>query len=712
MKNALFALLVGVALVACDKKASEPTVEAEPAPDPLQDDDPYIWLEEVEGEKALAWVEEQNAESLGYLEALPTFEPLRTRNLEIYDSEERIPGVGIRGEYVYNFWRDADNVRGVWRRMSKEAYIAKDDNWDIVLDIDALAAAEDEDWVWKGSNCLRPDYTRCLVNLSRGGADARVVREFDTASRKFVENGFYVPEAKSSLSWVDENTVYIGSDFGDGSLTDSGYPRTSRLWKRGEALEDAQEIFAGENKDVAAGVSRSWDGDTAYDFAYRVPTFFTSQQFLLGDDDTVARIEVPDDADIYGIFNGQMLVLLKSDWAPGDTSFKQGSLVATDFAQFMDGGRDFDVLFEPSANTALKEGGVASTRDYLLLNVLEDVVSSVSRLAFVDGQWTKEPLEVESFGNISFGAADEEPNLLFMYYEGFLRPDTLYVTEDGGDTISPLRNLPEYFDATGMAVEQFFANSKDGTKVPYFLVTPAGFEANGTTPTLIGGYGGFEISRTPYYSATIGHSWLARGGAYVLANIRGGGEYGPSWHQAALKEKRQNAFDDFIAVAEDVIARGISSPAHLGIRGGSNGGLLTGVMLTQRPDLYNGIVVQVPLLDMKRFNKLLAGASWMAEYGDPDTDDWAYIKAYSPYHNISATADYPKAFFTTSTRDDRVHPAHARKMVARMRELGHDLYYYENTVGGHGGASDNKQAAYNEALIYSYLWDQLGDQSE
>ncbi len=702
-------ILLSLTLAACGKPADTGTDAGGDTTG--TDEDPYIWLEDVEGEEALAWVEEQNAESLGYLESLPTFEPLRARNLDIYDSEDRIPGPGIRDEHVYNFWRDANNIRGAWRRMSIDDYVANKDDWEVVLDIDALAEAEDEDWVWKGSNCLRPAYTRCLINLSRGGADATVVREFDAAAGEFVENGFFLPEAKSSLSWVDEDTLFVGSDFGDGSLTDSGYPRTARLWKRGVPVEEAEEIFAGEQADVWAGVYRTWDGDTAYDFAQRVPTFFTRQQSLLTAEGDLVKVDVPDDATIYGIFQGQMMVELKSDWTPAETTLKQGSLVATDFARFMDGEREFAVLFEPTANTALKRGGVTTTRDYLMLNTMEDVVSKVSRLSFDDGEWKTEAVYVEPIGNITFSSADENSNLFFYYYEGFLRPDTLYVSDDGGDTITPLKNLPSFFDADGMNVEQFFATSKDGTKVPYFVVTPKGFEADGTTPTLIGGYGGFQVSRTPFYSATVGHSWLERGGAYVLANIRGGGEYGPSWHQAALKENRQRAYDDFIAVAEDVIERGISSPQHLGIRGGSNGGLLTGVMLTQRPDLYNGVVVQVPLLDMKRFNKLLAGASWMDEYGNPDTDDWEYIKQYSPYHNLDADTEYPKAFFTTSTRDDRVHPAHARKMVARMREMGHDLYYYENTVGGHGGASDNKQSAYNEALIYSYLWDQLGGES-
>ncbi len=373
----------------------------------------------------------------------------------------------------------------------------------------------------------------------------------------------------------------------------------------------------------------------------------------------------------------------------------------------MDGGRDFEVLIVPGESMAIPRGGIVTTRDYVVVRLLDDVVSKLLRFSFEDGKWVREDIETADLGTISLGTSSDESNIFFFTYENFLTPDTLYVADDGGRTVRALRSLPEFFDSDGMTVEQHFATSKDGTRVPYFVVLPKGFAADGTTPTLMYGYGGFEVSRTPSYSATVGHSWLERGGAFVVANIRGGGEYGPAWHRAALKEHRQRAYDDFIAVGEDLVARGITSPERLGIRGGSNGGLLTGVMLTQRPDLWGAVVIQVPLLDMKRYNKLLAGASWMGEYGDPDTADWEYIKEYSPYHNLDPEADYPTPFFTTSTRDDRVHPAHARKMVARMKEMGHELLYYENTVGGHAGASDNEQFARAEALIYSYLWDQL-----
>jgi prolyl oligopeptidase len=611
------------------------------------------------------------------------------------------------GDYIYNYWRDASNKRGIWRRTTLENYVSGDLQWDVVLDLDALAEDEGEDWVWKGSSCLRPEYRKCLLRLSRGGADAVTIREFDSEAKAFVDDGFFVAEAKTQTSWIDEDTVFIGSDFGDNTLTDSGYARTSRLWKRGVPIEEAKEVFAGEQADVAVGVYRSWDGEVSYDVVHRTPTFFTAIRYLYAEDGQHQKIDIPDDSSFHGLMNGQMVVELKRDWQPADTNFVQGTLMSIDFDTFMDGGRDFKVIHVPTERSAIPRGGVAWTRDYLILNQLEDVTSKLSRYELVDEEWLRTEIQTEMLGSISLVSAAEDSNVFFFNYEGFLRPDTLYVANDGGDTIEQLFALPSFFDADGMSVEQHFATSKDGTKIPYFLVLPNGFELGADTPTLIYGYGGFQISRTPSYSATVGHAWLARGGAYVVANIRGGGEYGPRWHHAALKEHRQRAYDDMAAVAEDLIASDVTSAEHLGVRGGSNGGLLTGVMLTQRPDLWGAVVVQVPLLDMKRFNHLLAGASWMDEYGNPDTDDWDYIKEYSPYHNIDAEADYPKAFFTTSTRDDRVHPAHARKMVARMKEMGHDLYYYENTVGGHAGASDNTQAARLQSLIYSYLWDQL-----
>ncbi len=677
-------------------------------------EDPFLWLEEVEGDEALAWVEGRNEVSLGYLESRPLYEPLRASSLAILDSDERIPQPTLRGETVYNFWQDADNRRGVWRRMPLTSYAHGGGDWEVLLDLDALAAEEGEDWVWKGADCLPPGHRRCLVKLSRGGADATVVREFDTVTGRFVDDGFRLPQAKHWTSWADEDSLYVGTDFGPGSLTDSGYPRTARLWRRGEPLGEAPEVFAGEQTDVAAGVVRIRDGERHYDIATRAKTFFTSERYLCADGE-LARIGIPDDAELHGILDGQMIVELKSAWAPAGREYPQGALLAADFAAFMDGARDFTVLVEPAPNTAIVSGsdtGVIRTRNHLLVNELVDVVNRLTRFSREDGGWSRRAVEAPEGGDITLVSATETSDEFFFRYEGFVTPDTLYLARDGGGRTAEVRTLPAFFDTDGMRVEQHFATSRDGTRVPYFLVLPAAFEAAGDTPTLLYGYGGFEVSMTPSYSAVLGSSWLARGGAYALANIRGGGEYGPRWHRAALREQRQRAYDDFIAVAEDLVARDVTGPEHLGIRGGSNGGLLTGVMLTQRPELFEAVVVQVPLLDMKRYHRLLAGASWMGEYGNPDTDDWDFIAGYSPYHNLDPEADYPRAFFTTSTRDDRVHPGHARKMVARMEAMGHDVLYYENTVGGHAGASDNAQQARVQALIYTYLWDRLGDGRE
>lgn len=672
--------------------------------------DPFLWLEDVEGEEALAWVEGRNEVALGYLESRPLFGPLQSSALETLDSAERIPQPALRGDRVYNFWQDADNRRGVWRRMPLTAYAHGGRDWEVLLDLDALAEEEGEDWVWKGASCLPPDYRRCLVNLSRGGADATVVREFDTVAGRFVEDGFRLPEAKHRVSWADEDSLWVGTDFGPGSLTDSGYPRTARRWRRGDSLDEAPEVFAGEQTDVAAGIVRVRDGEQHYDIATRGKTFFTSERYLCADGE-LTKIDIPDDAELQGILDGQMIVELKSAWSPAATEYPQGALLAIDFAAFMDGERDFEVLIAPEPNTAIVSGsstGVIRTENYLVVNELVDVVDRLTRFSHEDGRWSRQPIAAPEGGNITLVSATETSDYFFFRYESFLTPDTLYLARDGGAKAGEVRTLPAFFDSDGMRVEQHFATSRDGTRVPYFLVLPAGFEAHGDTPTLLYGYGGFEVSLTPSYSAILGSSWLARGGAFVMANIRGGGEYGPRWHRGALRENRQRAYDDFIAVAEDLIARKVTTPEHLGIRGGSNGGLLTGVMLTQRPELFEAVVVQVPLLDMRRYHKLLAGASWMGEYGNPDTDDWEFISAYSPYHNLDPEADYPRAFFTTSTRDDRVHPAHARKMVARMEAMGHDVLYYENTVGGHAGASDNVQQARVQALIYTYLWDRLG----
>ncbi len=675
----------------------------------MADDDPFLWLEEVEGEQALEWAEGQNDRSLEYLKSNELFDPIHDRALEILTSDDRIAYPSLMGGKVYNFWRDANHVRGIWRKTTRENYRSDSPDWDVIIDVDRLADEEDENWVWAGASCRYPDYDRCLVGLSIGGADAAVRREFDLETRTFIEDGFVLPESKSRMTWRDRDSVFLGPAFSDEEMTDSGYPRTVRIWERGTPVEEAKLVYEGERADVAVTGMRIWDGDDHYDLIVRSPGFFTRHYYHYRDGE-VSRINVPEDANIVGLIDGQLLVDLKSDWTVGESTFHQGTLVAGPMASFEADQPGLTVLFQPGERSSI--AGVSTTENTVLVNILDNVVSRIERFTHDEDGWHSEPLALPDMGAISVVSTDDRSDRFFYNYTGFLTPSTLFEADAARDSHEEVRSEPSWFDDEGMRVEQYEARSADGELIPYFVVKPAGFEADGANPTLLSAYGGFEVSRTPFYSGVIGSSWLERGGVYVLANIRGGGEFGPRWHQAALKENRQRAFDDLIAVAEDLIERDITSPEHLGIQGGSNGGLLVGAVMVQRPDLLNAVVCQVPLLDMKRYHKLLAGASWMAEYGDPDDpEQWAYISEYSPYQNVSAEADYPKAFFTTSTRDDRVHPGHARKMVAKMLDQGHDVLYYENIEGGHGGAANLEQRAYISALIYTYLHDRLAGAS-
>jgi prolyl oligopeptidase len=669
------------------------------------EDDPYLWLEDVTGEKALDWVREQNAVSTNELQARADFGPLRQRLLSIMDSKDRIPFVSKHGKFVYNFWRDDKNVRGLWRRTTLDDYKKPQPHWETVLDLDQLAASEHENWVWHSANILEPGYDRCLISLSRGGADASVVREFDLKKKEFVPNGFQLPEAKSRIDWRNRDTLYVGTDFGSNSLTKSGYPRIVKEWKRGTPLTTARTLFEGSVDDVSVSASSVRDHGRTYDFIDRSPTFFTDETFVRRGDEWV-RIDKPADAQVL-TFREQLLLRLRSDWTVGGKTFAGGSLLAADFDKYLKGDRKLTMLFEPTERKSLEH--ISETKNYLVLTELENVRSRVYLLRHSGGEWKRTPLDVPAFGSVTVNGIDANASDdYFMTVEDFLTPSALYFGVAGKEKREKLKSLPAFFNVDGLEIQQFEAKSKDGTRVPYFQVSRKGLKFDGSNPTLLYGYGGFKISMLPSYSATIGAGWLERGGVYVLANIRGGGEFGPKWHDAARKENRQRAYDDFIAVAEHLIERKVTSSKHLGIQGGSNGGLLMGVMLTQRPDLFGAVVCQVPLLDMRRFNKLLAGASWMDEYGNPDKpEEWSFISKFSPYQNVRKETKYPRVLFTTSTRDDRVHPGHARKMVARMKEQGHDVLYYENIEGGHGGAADNKQAAFMRALAYTFLWKQL-----
>jgi len=675
-----------------------------PAAAGLADDtDPYLWLEEVEGAKALEWVKERSATDTAELEAVPEYAEIHERLLEIFNSSDRIPYPNVLGEWAYNFWQDPDHVRGIWRRTKVDQYLTGDPQWETVLDLDELATAEDENWVWKGARGLYPDYEQFLITLSRGGGDASVTREFSGVTKDFVADGFIVPEAKAQVGWMDENTVWIGTDFGEGTLTDSGYPRLVKTWTRGTALEEAALVFEGAVDDVSVSGYSMHTPEGRYDFVTKTPEFFRGTTYIIRDGELV-KIEIPEDADMQGIFKEQMLVSLRTDWDVDGTIYPADALLSIGLDDFLAGGREFELLFQPEERISM--GRTASTRNYLMITTMDNVRSKLYKYSFADGKWAHEEVELPGLGSAGvFGTTDDNDNY-FMNYTDFMTPSSLYYS-GSGEAAKLVQSSPEFFDTAGMTVDQYEATSADGTKIPYFIFMPKGFEADGKNPTMLYGYGGFEISMRPRYSGATGSAWVGRGGVYVLANIRGGGEFGPKWHQGAVQENHQNNFDDFIAVAEDLIARKVTSPEHLGIVGGSQGGLLVGGTFVQRPELFEAVVCQVPLLDMKRYNKLLAGASWMAEYGNPDTDDWEYMKTWSPYQNLDKDADYPKVFFATSTRDDRVHPGHARKMVKKMTDMGKPVYYYENTEGGHSAAANLNQRAYMWGLTYAYLWKML-----
>ena len=670
-----------------------------------QQADPYLWLEDVGGEQALSWVRAHNAVALAELQAQPDYPRIHDRLKAILNSSERIPYVTRHGEHYYNFWRDARHTRGIWRRTTLEQYRRAEPQWETVLDIDKLAADENESWVWHGVSCLYPKGEQCLVQLSRGGGDAHVVREFDIATRSFVADGFNLPEAKSDIGWIDADTIFVATDYGAGSMSTSGYPRIVKEWKRGAPLSAAATLYEARPDDLGVGAYKDFTPGHSYQFITRQIGFYASELFLR-EGDKLSRVDKPDDANAYTV-RDQLIIDLRSDWAVNGTTYRQGSLLAADFKGFMAGERRFEVLFTPTATRSLD--GVSATRSALLLNVLDNVKNRLVELRHVDGQWQRRDVDAPAFGTLAVQALEPiESDQYFLTVTDFLHPTTMYLAQSGSDARTALKSLPAFFDAKPYTVQQYTAVSKDGTRVPYFVLMNRKARLDGKNPTVLYGYGGFEVSMKPFYSGTTGEAWLKHGGVYVLANLRGGGEFGPRWHQAALKEHRQRSFDDFIAVAQDVIKRKISSPRHLGIMGGSNGGLLVGAALTQRPDLFNAVVCQVPLLDMQRYHKLLAGASWMGEYGDPDDpQQWAYISQYSPYQNVFKDKHYPRVLFTTSTRDDRVHPGHARKMVAKMKDQGHDVLYWENTEGGHAGAANNDQQAQMWALTYAFLLKQL-----
>ena len=685
--------------------------------------DPHLWLEDITGDEQLAWVRERNARTEKDLDADPLTAELEAEILEILNASDRIPGVAKRGDFLYNFWTDAEHERGVWRRTTLDSYRTDNPEWETLIDVDALNVAEGEDWVWHGAHALRPaegaPYRRFLVSLSHGGSDADITREWDLETRSFVpesEGGFVRPEARGFVAWIDEDTVWVGTDFGEGTRSNSGHPLQARVWKRGTALSDATLVFEGDAQDMLVYPSHDQTPGFERDWVTVMHTFYTSTTYAVareGDEFQLLKVDVPSDIDVS--FHRDLAILRpRSEWSTGDRTYAAGSLLACDFDAFMAGNRDFDVLFDPTPTTSLD--GLTITRDYLVVTVLDDVKHRlVAHYQNGDGSWEREDLYPGLTGSLYVAAVDsDENNDVWITRNDFHVPATLCLANldgiregSGAGEIETIKTTPERFDASDVTVTQHFVDSADGTRIPYFEIAKAQSTV-GPRPTLLYGYGGFEVSLTPVYLGATGKAWIERGGVYVLANIRGGGEYGPAWHQAGLKENRHRVYEDFSSVARDLIDRGVTDAKHLAVRGGSNGGLLTGNMLTQYPELFGAVVIQVPLLDMKRYSHLLAGASWMAEYGDPDTDDWDFIKTFSPYHLLRDDVEYPPTFVLTSTRDDRVHPGHARKFTAALEELGAPVKYWENVEGGHGGAASNAQAARMNALVHAFLWATVG----
>lgn len=728
MRKAILCVAV-LALAACGqgKQADETmkqakATEAQPAQETHAvadhaQTDPRLWLEEVHGEKALDWVKGENKRTLDIIENDPDFQKFDDEALKILDAKDKIDYGTERGGFVYNFWRDENHVRGIWRRTTLTDYAMGNPKWDVLLDMDKLAKDEGKNWVYKGSSCRPPEYDDCMITLSDGGLDASYRREFDIKTRSFVDGGFSMPQSKAGTAWADPNTLLVATDWGNDTMTDSGYPFVIKLWERGTPLEDAKEVLRGKKSDVGVWPLRVELNDKPYMFGIESTTFYKTTYWYLPENAKPVKLPVPEKSSFQDVYAGQAVFTLEQDWTPeeGGATFASGSVVSFDLAHFLQTGTLGNVHLVLAPGPRMSVEGVSATKSALVVNTLDNVTSKLFAYTFTDGKWTGAELNLPANANISIRSANDHSDIMFVNVTSFLVPDSLYMVDVPKNTAKVIRQLPSRFDTSDLVTDQMEATSKDGTKIPYFLVHKKGIKMDGTTPTVLYGYGGFQASILPSYSGyasnygTIGKLWLERGGAYAIANIRGGGEFGPKWHEAALLTNRQKAYDDFIAVAEDMINKGVTSPRHLGIRGRSNGGLLMGVMYTERPDLFNAVWCGSPLLDMLRYNKLLAGASWEAEYGDPSTDP--AIKAFwdktSPYQNVDPNKKYPEIFFVTSTKDDRVHPGHARKMAKELQDDGKNFLYYENIDGGHANVTNAKETARREAMATVFFSRQL-----
>ena len=702
MRNVLWCaalLSMGVAQVAASQDARAVTRSA---PDTT---DPYQWLEELNGPRALDWVKAENARTLAVLEADPNFNQLLNEAVAIGESEDRIPYPEIIDGRVYNFWQDPQHVRGIWRRTTLADYAKAQPTWTTVLDIDTLAATEGANWVWHGADCDSPSRRRCLINLSDGGEDASTVREFDLATGSFVEGGFMLPRGKQSAVWAGEDTLLVAREWEPGELTASGYAFVVKWLARGAPLESATELYRGNRTDVWVWPFAMTDsrGNRALG-VNRALSFFERENRLVTPAG-LALLNMPLKSNFQGLLRGRLLIRLAEPWTAGDSTFTAGSLVSVELAQAMAQPEQLRpvAVFVPGPRETLSNA--ATTRDRLVVTTYENVRGR----AFIygpnaDGSWFRRQLNLPDNSSYSIVSTDDHRSDAFVAVSGFLAPTTLVHVNADAVTWTETKAMGPKFDAATHQVEQLEATSTDGTKIPYFVVRPKTLALDGTAPTILNAYGGFQVSLTPSYNAIAGKLWLERGGVFVVANIRGGGEFGPAWHDAGLKTKRQVIYDDFAAVARDLIRRKITSPRHLGIMGGSNGGLLMGVEFTQHPELFNAVDIQVPLLDMLRYEQIQAGASWVGEYGSVSIpEERAFLASISPYHNLRPGVTYPEPFIWTTTKDDRVGPQHARKFAAKLSAMNDPYLFYEVIQGGHGAGANIKERAFTNALEYTYF---------
>jgi len=677
-------------------------------------DDPYLWLEDVSSPKALQWVEAHNAKSTAVLQADPRYQRFYDEALAIAQAKDRIPVGEFLGGKIYNFWQDEDHVRGIWRRTSLESYSTGKPEWETVLDLDKLAASEKANWVWKGAQCARPAERRCLIHLSDGGEDAVTIREFDLPSKSFVKGGFILPKGKQQASWQDPNTLLVSREWKPGQLTKSGYSYVIKRLKRGQPLSSAVELFRGTKADVSASPEVLRDAQNrTLPLISEGTDFWHSKSFLIGAKGT-RRIAIPAKAQLIDMVDGRVIIRSQEAWSAGGKQFPAGTLLSVDLAQLKADPAHLKptLIYKPGPQEALE--GAAASKDMLLVSILDNVRGKT--LVYrpgPNGSWTRAELALPENSTLGIADTSRTSNRALMTVTNFLTPPSLWLADASTGEAREIMRQPPKFDASNLVAEQREATSSDGTRIPYFLVHRKDIKLDGNNPTLLYAYGGFEVSQTPTYGATTGKLWLEKGGVYALANIRGGGEFGPSWHEAGLGTKRQIIYDDFAAVAKDLVASKVTSARRLGIRGGSNGGLLMGVEFTQHPELWNAVDIEVPLLDMIRISKIAAGASWEGEYGSIDDPAVrAFWEKTSPYQNLRRDGKYPVPFIFTTTKDDRVGPQHARKFAARMEEYGLPFLYYENTEGGHAAGANLKEAAHTTALEMIYLTRRLMDPQE